>query len=164
MAVVSWISSLHTVGENMKKVMDTEIRSALENDYYSARSLFSDKETMDKISTEFVLDWFSTRSEKSPDKDQAAAIGSMNKNVEIVARAGSGKTTAIVGRANFLINHCHVDPESILMLAFNREAVREMRRRMSKLMPDNVSIPHIKTFHSLALSTVKSAADNRHYI
>ena len=141
------------------KASENKIRTAFETDYFSARALCADSKVLDRLSSEYVLDWFNNRNEKTPDSDQAAAIGSMNKNVEIVARAGSGKTTAIVGRANFLINHCNVEPESILMLAFNREAVRTMRERMEELSPDKSAIPHIRTFHSLALSVVTSAAE-----
>ena len=78
----------------MNNISLTEINEALENDYFSARPMCPNSEILDKLSTEYVLNWFDARSEKSPDSDQAAAIGSMNKSVEIVARAGSGKTTA----------------------------------------------------------------------
>ena len=54
----------------------------------------------------------------------------------MVARAGSGKTTTLVGRAIFLLEHCHVDPERVLLLAFNRKAATEIRRRLLTLIHD----------------------------
>ena len=42
----------------------------------------------------------------TPDPEQAAAIGAVEGNVQVIARAGSGKTATLVNRAKFLSQHC----------------------------------------------------------
>ena len=145
----------------------------LKDDYYNGRKYWQENmrsisvEEFDSICRDVVLNWFDTAApagSKKPDSEQAAAISSMNKNVQVVARAGSGKTTTIIGRANFLINYCHVKPQCILMLAFNTEAAGEMRKRMIKLTGSEQNIPHIRTFHSLAYAVANRKVENRKHI
>lgn len=72
-----------------------------------------------------------------PDAEQSIAISSLHGNVQVVARAGSGKTTTLVHRTIFLLKHCKVAPSEILLLAFNRKAVIEIRRRLLlRLVPE----------------------------
>jgi DNA helicase IV len=65
-----------------------------------------------------------------PDGEQLAAIAAVGGHVQVVARAGSGKTTMSVTRAFFLVRHCKVPADQILMLAFNRKAAREIRKKL----------------------------------
>ena len=126
-----------------------------------------EQQEIDKACKDFVLEWFKTKApanSKQPDSEQAQAISSLNKNIQVVARAGSGKTTTIIGRANFLINHCKVDSQSILMLAFNTEAAKEMRERMLKLVGSEDALPHIRTFHSLAYAVANRNAEKKKHI
>ena len=58
----------------------------------------------------------------------------MHGHIQVVARAGSGKTTTLVNRALFLLKHCGVRPGEMLLLAFNRKAALEIRRRLLGLM------------------------------
>jgi len=68
-----------------------------------------------------------------PDNEQIAAISAVDGHVQVVARAGSGKTTTLVHRVLFLLKHCRVPPDKILVLAFNKKAALEVRRRLLKL-------------------------------
>ena len=86
--------------------------------------------------------------EYPPDPEQAAAIGAVEGNVQVVARAGSGKTATLVNRALFLQQHCGVAPDEMLLLAFNRKAAKEMHDRLNSYLQG--SIPHVMTFHALA--------------
>ena len=70
----------------------------------------------------------------------------------MIARAGSGKTTTLVNRAIFLQRHCHIPPNQIILLAFNRKAAEEIKERLEKYFED--SIPHVMTFHALAYAIV----------
>lgn len=91
-----------------------------------------------------------------PDLEQAAAIGTVRRHALVGARAGSGKTTTMVARSVFLIKACKVDPETIMMLAFNVAAADEMRDRLEKLLP-GTRVPHVMTFHALAHRIVHPA-------
>jgi DNA helicase-4 len=65
----------------------------------------------------------------------------------VLAGAGTGKTSTMIGRAGYLLNTRHAKPEQILMLAFARKAAEEMDERIrSKLGIETLTV---KTFHSL---------------
>ncbi|MDQ3774719.1 MAG: UvrD-helicase domain-containing protein [Pseudomonadota bacterium] len=64
------------------------------------------------------------------------AIAAVHGHVQVVARAGSGKTATLINRALFLLKHCGVAPSEMLLLAFNRKAVLEMRRRLLGLLSE----------------------------
>jgi DNA helicase-4 len=65
--------------------------------------------------------------------------------IQVVASAGSGKTSTIVGRAKYLLNVLNTDPNKILVLVFARNAQEEINERLSK----NIGV-QIETFHSFA--------------
>lgn len=90
--------------------------------------------------------------ENLPDDEQAAAIGAVEGHVQVVARAGSGKTSTLVNRALFLQKHCGIAPSEMLLLAFNRKAVEDIQEKLSKQLQD--SMPYVMTFHALAHALV----------
>ena len=93
---------------------------------------------------------------KIPDAEQALAISSVLGHVQVVARAGSGKTETVANRAVFLHKYCGVAPNEMLLLAFNKDAAKEMSERVA--MKSNGGIlPHIMTFHALAYAIANSA-------
>lgn len=147
----------------------TQIISAFERDYFSAESFFKENNQENLLSSsefhqlqaEYIEKWFAANTPEGgfpPDKDQGAAIGATRKNIEVVARAGSGKTSTIVNRFRFLTEHCNVSPASVLMLAFNKKAAGELREKMEGLFSTfddrEISMPHVMTFHALAYSIV----------
>lgn len=105
------------------------------------------------IKTKFVRDWAIRELGVELDNEQAFAVTHVSGICKVTARAGSGKTRILVTRAIFLIKHCKVSPNSILLLAFNTKAAEEMRSRLVDVLGDE--IPHIKTFHSLAFGIVQ---------
>ena len=110
-------------------------------------------EDIEKLKTRYVCDWASHELGLELDDEQAYAITHVNGTTKVTARAGSGKTRILVTRAIFLIKHCKVSPNSILLLAFNRKAVNEMRSRLTGILGNE--IPHVMTFHSLAWGIVQ---------
>lgn len=69
----------------------------------------------------------------------------------ILAGPGSGKTTIIVHRVANLVMLRNIDPEKILVLAYNRQAVFEIRQRLTALIGlDYAFSINIFTFHGLA--------------
>ncbi len=65
----------------------------------------------------------------------------------VLAGAGTGKTSTMIGRAGYLIKSGLAQSEQILMLAFARKAAEEMSERIqAKLGIPNLTV---KTFHSL---------------
>lgn len=78
-----------------------------------------------------------------------------NKNVNVEAGPGSGKTHVLTLKCAKLIYHQHVNPKSILVLAYNRAVVIELRTRLTKLFASlglsrSASQLHVYTFSSFA--------------
>ena len=85
----------------------------------------------------------------------------------IVAGAGSGKTTTILGKILYLLQSGFASPPEILVLSFTHDSATEFRERFSreyyqtfaeqillrKTPPPNITI---ETFHSLALKLLRS--------
>ena len=68
----------------------------------------------------------------------------------IVAGAGTGKTTVITERINYLITEKKINPEEILALTFTEKAAAEMEERVDKALPLGYFDLWISTFHSFA--------------
>ena len=57
---------------------------------------------------------------------QIKAIKSMG-NTLVIAGAGSGKTTTIIGKVEYLIINKLYNPEEILIISFNNESVNVLK-------------------------------------
>ena len=95
--------------------------------------------------------------EKMKDNPEQWAIYSENSNTNINVEAGpgSGKTHLLTMRCAKLIYRQHVPPNQILVLAYNRAVVVELKSRLSKLFSSlglsrSASQLHVYTFHGLA--------------
>ncbi|MDZ7965885.1 MAG: RecQ family ATP-dependent DNA helicase [Nostoc sp. DedSLP03] len=72
--------------------------------------------------------------------------------IAVIAGPGSGKTRTIVHRIAYLVKVKRVEPKRILVLAYNRNAVRELRLRLRNLLEEQASQIQVFTFHGLALA------------
>jgi len=143
-----------------KKAVIARLQHAFELDFLSADRVLSTDPDVELVrgpeyqalKTRFVLGWAARTLQHSLDLQQAAAIAATGCDVQVVARAGSGKTRTLVARAVFLQKHCRVSPRELLLLAFNRRAADEMKSRLSQALGANM--PHVMTFHALAYALV----------
>ena len=135
------------------------LKDQFEQDFLNADNLYQTKCTKrisfqeyqaEKLS--YVQSWVKANLNTLPDLEQAAAIGAVEGHIQVVARAGSGKTSTLVNRALFLQKHCGVAPNEILLLAFNRKAAEEIRERLTLQLQSYT--PHVMTFHALAYALV----------
>ncbi|MGX9080749.1 UvrD-helicase domain-containing protein, partial [Klebsiella pneumoniae] len=72
---------------------------------------------------------------------------------------GAGKTFVLVGRIAHLIREQNIDPSQIIVLAFNRAVVFEIRRRIRELFKSLGYAAYagrlrVSTFHALALRSL----------
>ena len=81
-------------------------------------------------------------------KDQREAILSNSKNTLVIAGAGSGKTSVLVGRITKLIED-GARPESIFAVTFTNKAAAEMKERVLKSINCDGQNMSLGTFHSL---------------
>ena len=86
---------------------------------------------------------------------QLEAINCESKRILVLACAGSGKTSVIVGRIEKL-KDSGVNPEQILALTFSNKAAKEMKARIRKLNFTYGSKINVKTFHSFGLELINS--------
>ncbi|MCR4964899.1 MAG: UvrD-helicase domain-containing protein [Bacteroidales bacterium] len=78
------------------------------------------------------------------DAQQRDSIVKLEDNCLVIASAGSGKTSTIVGKAKYLVEKQNIDPEKIILLTYTKKAAFELSER--------IKIPNLSTgtFHSLA--------------
>lgn len=74
----------------------------------------------------------------------------------IVAGPGSGKTSTLIGRAQYLINARGVQPEHILALTFSRKAAQEMQERLALSLQHNTPTPTVSTFHAFCSEMLRT--------
>ncbi len=73
----------------------------------------------------------------------------------VIAGAGSGKTKVLTTRIANLIEN-GIPSYNILAITFTNKAAKEMRERLSKLVPDNNAF--VGTFHSLGVRIIRENA------
>jgi superfamily I DNA/RNA helicase len=84
--------------------------------------------------------------------DQKKAIISPASKILCVAGAGSGKTTVLTKRIEFLVKYKSVDASKILAITFTRKARQEMQKRLLEL---NVQVVQVHTFNSFCETILK---------
>ncbi len=97
-------------------------------------------------------------------EEQARAVICFDNRVQVVAAAGSGKTSTMVAKAAYAIDRGFVEPERIVMLAFNKDAAKELEERAQRCfgrlgMGDTVV--DARTFHALGLSIIAKATGRK---
>lgn len=108
---------------------------------------------------------FLDRIESKPlTEEQAHAVICFDNRVQVVAAAGSGKTSTMVAKAAYAIDRGFVEPERIVMLAFNKDAAQELEERAQRCfdrlgMGDTVV--EARTFHALGLSIIAKATGRK---
>ena len=120
------------------------------NAIFVANELNRSKELFDQI-------------EKRPltEEQRKSVIIDEDRNL-VVAAAGSGKTSVIVAKAGWLLNRDYRRPSELLLLAFARDAKKEMEERIrNRLGDDLASTIAVSTFHSLGLAIIGEAEGRR---
>jgi len=93
------------------------------------------------------------------DEQRSAATAPLGHNL-IIASAGTGKTSTIVGRIAHLL-HSGVEPSSILLLTFTNKAAGEMIARLEHFFPKKVvSKIESGTFHAVSYRWLKEIYPN----
>jgi len=87
-------------------------------------------------------------------------VSVVTPNIRLRARAGSGKSTALIIKCDFLINDLGVPPEAIQLLTFNRAAAEKLSKDMCNALGEETGKKiGINTFHSLAFHVLKQNPD-----
>lgn len=92
--------------------------------------------------------------EKLNDKQREAAT-KIDRNVRIVAGAGSGKTSVLMARIEYLINEVGIYPSRIMAITFTNKAAQEMRNRLEAQIGEEARNVRISTIHSLCVRILR---------
>jgi len=141
---------IQEAAEARKRTLLEKIDQQFNQNFLSADEFFESvhseivsREEYEDRKLTFVRRWFERTANRRKeqkfhlDDEQLSAVAAVNGNVQVVARAGSGKTATLVNRTLFLLEHCRVPSTNILLLAFNRKAAIEIRRRLLGLIHDD---------------------------
>lgn len=122
---------------------DPKGRRAKANDTFVANELVRSKELFDKI-----------ESRPLTDEQRRAVVVDEGRNL-VVAAAGSGKTSVIVAKAGWIIHKQYRRPSELLLLAFAKDAQKEMEERVRKRLGNRVGAQiTVRTFHSLGMAII----------
>ena len=120
------------------------------NAAFAANELVRSRTFFDRIETRPLTD------------EQRNAIVADEDRTLVVAAAGSGKTSVIVAKAGWLLHRGYRQPSELLVLAFARDARKELEERLRKRLggetADRISV---RTFHALGLAIIGEAEGRR---
>lgn len=118
------------------------------NAHHTERELEACKDLFDRVESKPLTD------------EQSRAVICFDNRVQVVASAGSGKTSIMVAKAAYAIHRGFVAPERIILLAFNKKAVQELKERAAKsferLGMEGIEV-EASTFHALGLRIIGKA-------
>lgn len=97
---------------------------------------------------------------KKLNEKQKQVISELDRNVLLIASAGTGKTDVIAERIIKIINDKRAVDNEVLCLTFTNRACKELKERvLSKVGEDGKDIT-IKTFHSFCYHIIKCESKN----
>lgn len=88
-------------------------------------------------------------------KSQSAAVRHKDGPLLVLAGPGSGKTTVVTRRVQYLVQECGVSPSSILVITFTKAAASEMKERFLRLMGEDHTTVSFGTFHAIFFGILK---------
>lgn len=107
------------------------------NDFFVIRELESCKTYFDTVLGQYPLD-----------QQQRESIVKLEDNCLVIASAGSGKTSTILGKAKYLVEKRGIEPSKILLITYTRKAANELHERMK------IGGMRCSTFHALAYQII----------
>ena len=96
--------------------------------------------------------------------EQAEAVICFDNRVQVAASAGSGKTSTMVAKAAYAIDRGFFEPKEIVMLAFNKDAAKELSERAEQSFERlglDCGRVGAKTFHRLGLAIIGYATKKK---
>ena len=107
------------------------------DDSFVRRELDENKTYFDTVLGQYPLD-----------SQQRDSIVKLEDNCLVIASAGSGKTSTILGKAKYLVEKRKIDPSKILLITYTRKAANELHERMK------IEGMTCSTFHALAYNII----------
>ena len=156
-------------GKSKNKVKDIMQKFSISNDKnfeHTSQHLRLEKSLENKINVNNAtfnkkqkkqLSSFFSSVERNPLTDeQMNCCICMDNAIQIVASAGSGKTSTIVSRIGYALKEKFIQANEILILTFNKDIQKEMKDRIRERLYDIPDIEHINvnTFNAFGLEVI----------
>lgn len=96
--------------------------------------------------------------------EQVRAVVTYDNRVNVIAAAGSGKTSVMVARAAYAVCRQLARPEEIVLLAFNKDAATELQNRIrTRLAAAGLPAEGVEatTFHAFGLKVIGYATGRK---
>ena len=126
-----------TTKEVLEMIVNVEDIRTKHNKEFVDSELSKNKEYFDKVLGSYPLD-----------SQQRNSIVKLEDNTLVIASAGSGKTSTIVGKIKYLVEKQKVDPSKVLLLTYTKKAAMELSERVK------VEGLLSGTFHGLAYKII----------
>lgn len=94
---------------------------------------------------------------KKYDEFQQRAIAAATPAL-ITAGPGSGKTSTLIGRIEYMVDTLAIPPAHILALTFSRKAAQEMEERLQTALQGE-TLPKVSTFHAFCADLLRQHGD-----
>lgn len=89
---------------------------------------------------------------------QQKVVDELEKNILLLASAGTGKTKTLSERVAKIISLEKAKPEEILCITFTNKACKEMKERLTSIVGMGANKICIKTFHSFCFDIIRREA------
>ena len=147
---LSGAAEIHMLKATQDFLGDSEAYRARANDAFVVNELARSKEFFDKVEARPLTD-----------EQRRAVVVDEDRNL-VVAAAGSGKTSVIVAKAGWLLQRNYRRPSELLLLAFAKDAQKEMEERVRRRIGGEAGAQRtVRTFHSLGMSIIGEAEGKR---
>jgi DNA helicase-4 len=146
-----WISQYSNLFKEINRKPFDEIQLSIEeiesissftnyfNNAHNLRNAFNKLFTIEELKK--YSTFFDCIEGRKLDIQQRTAVVTDEDNNIVIAGAGSGKTTTIVGKVNYIIDRYKVAPEEILLISFTNKSASTLASRI------NIEGIEAKTFH-----------------
>lgn len=122
------------------------------NEQHTEKELIACKDLFDRVEKQALSE------------EQARAVICFDNRVQVVASAGSGKTSTMVAKAAYALHRGFVAPDKIVLLAFNKSAAEELKERAAQSFQrvgmDGIEV-EAKTFHALGVQIIGEATGKK---
>ena len=86
---------------------------------------------------------------------QKQAVDTINGPLNLIANAGSGKTTIVALRCCNILEKTDFSPSNILCLTFSNAGVNSMKKKLHELIGATAEQINVSTFHAFALDVLQ---------
>lgn len=138
----------------VKRFLDTQLGEILTDESNGPSTLLL--EMQEKLRATKAVEFFERFKASEEPAQWEVAKAQFDQNILVNAGPGAGKTSVLVCRIAHLIREQNIDPSQIVVLAFNRAVVFEIRQRIRELFKSLGYAAYagrlrVSTFHALAL-------------